>query len=359
MAYLRELPESRNFDIGPDTVEFEAKFFCWEAVNEVDVQLIVTLETPAIYRQLVRQAIKAREVGPGMWMVDVPYGNIDPNRGILENNEPAQFPQPPESPFSPLGGPNGATFSFDTTGENVHITQSKRTVSKSTNSQSGTAQIDNNLAIGLSADRVEGCDILGKKFEFTLDLNYRDLSMAYLLALYHLTGTVNYGQRFAGFEKGEVLYMGATGRFTIDNRWTLTHRFSANPNETEIKVNGGMLPTVGVEAPVVAGGVITVPAKRGWDYLWYEYTSAKVGTRMLQIPIAAYVEEVYDTGDFSILPGGAERLKKLLGNWQALGLGGLSSAIRSKVRYKGSIGGQGQGTIVEWKWSDPNLPDNP
>jgi hypothetical protein len=358
MAFIRDLPEARNFNIGPDTIGFDAEFFVWDALNEIDVQNTVAIHTPPIYLSLIRQKINAKEIGPGMWMVKVPYGTRDPSTGVGTQGQATPFPQPPGG-NSPLNNGTGPTIGFDTAGEMLHITQSLNTRSKSTVQQSGTATIDTNKAINVSADRVEGCDIYGAKLEFTVEIPLPFVSLAYIIALYQLTGCVNYRQRFNGFDLGEVLYMGASGRYTIENRWVLSHRYAMNPNRRNIRLTGASLPTGGVVGTPDGTGVITVPFKAGWDYMWCEYVSAKVGNRMMQVPSAAYVEEVYPTGDFSIVTGGPIRLQQLMGpNGDIQNIVDLSKRIGEKIRHESSNVASA-GTLVEWKWSDPNLPDNP
>lgn len=46
---------------------------------------------------------------------------------------------------------------------------------------------------------------------------------------------------------------------------------------------------------------MTVAQKRGWDYLWVRFGEKAVQGVLLKVPIAAYVERVYEDGDFSQL----------------------------------------------------------
>ena len=50
-------------------------------------------------------------------------------------------------------------------------------------------------------------------------------------------------------------------------------------------------------------GDITVPAKGGWEYLWVLYEDQEDATakRIVKRPIAAYVEQVRESGNFSLL----------------------------------------------------------
>ena len=50
-------------------------------------------------------------------------------------------------------------------------------------------------------------------------------------------------------------------------------------------------------------GPITGIAKKGWEYMWVRYADSEdtVAKAIVKKPIAAYIEKVYDEGDFSLL----------------------------------------------------------
>jgi hypothetical protein len=81
-----------------------------------------------------------------------------------------------------------------------------------------------------------------------------------------------------------VLFLGASGAKRGEEDWEITFRFAASPNMTGLQI-----------------GDITGINKKGWEYLWVRYAddedaNAKV---LIKKPIAAYVEKVYEDGDFS------------------------------------------------------------
>ena len=45
---------------------------------------------------------------------------------------------------------------------------------------------------------------------------------------------------------------------------------------------------------------ITVSAKKGWEYLWVKYSETEdtAAKSLVQRPVAAYVEKVYEQADF-------------------------------------------------------------
>lgn len=355
MALIRELPVTEGFEVSSESISFDAEFFVWDVIGGVlEVEQTVFLYAPLVLFQLVRGKITCKEMGPGMWHAAVHYQNLDPNRAV--GIEPAK-PEPPDANAA-VNGPNGPKFGFDTTGGTRHAVQSNTTRGMYTNQSSDINVIapDNNNAIGVSGESVQGVDIPDRKFEWTLEIPFPYVSIAYIIGLYHITGTVNYGQRFAGFDKGELMFLGASGSYTANDAWVINHRFAVSPNRTDIQVNGAVMPTPGSGGVPVSGGIIKVPFKAGWDYLWFAYVKAKVGNRILQIPSAAYVEVVHDTGDFQILTGGPGTLEQILGpDAQGPGFfGQMSKLIQKKLRFRDPS--QLPGTVVEWKWSDPNLP---
>ena len=182
------------------------------------------------------------------------------------------------------------TYSFDSTGGTQHITQSENTA-VTVNIPANA--IDYDGAIGVTDNAVQGVDIIvpGYKFAKTVSKDNADLTPEYLVSLARLTGRIN-DAPFLGFEAGEVLFLGATGSIqqvngvNVEGRSDITMQFSASPNREDFTV-----------------GSITVPRKGGWDYMWvrYEYDDTDASKKLIQKPIAVYIEEVYLKGSFSIL----------------------------------------------------------
>ena len=108
MALIRELPNTRDFDISVDGASFDAEFFVWEAINEVDVELTVFAYAPLFYLGLTRGKLKSREVAPGMWMCSLNYSTLSPQQATGQDPPQPQIPQP-ENVIGP-------EFGFDTTG---------------------------------------------------------------------------------------------------------------------------------------------------------------------------------------------------------------------------------------------------
>jgi len=268
MATLTENIESREWSFGPKkTVTMH-----YTLVGTADdVAMRTELETvlASTYDGLKRDEIRMEPVvvdtvaDTGTYTVEVRYVEFPP----------LTWPSTGES-----------SFSFDTGGGTQHITQSRSTISKT--AASGTAP-DFMGAINVSKDSVNGVDITVPVYNFseTHYVDDNDVDQSYKIALFNLTGKMN-NAAFRGFASGEVLFLGASGSMRGSGDWEITFKFAASPNMTSIPV-----------------GSITVPSKLGWDYLWVRYKDEVDATAKaaVQVPAAAYVERVYDFGDFSAL----------------------------------------------------------
>ena len=176
-----------------------------------------------------------------------------------------------------------STYSFDTTGGTQRITQSLQTI----NRYGPAASADLGGAIGFDGEKVQGADITVPVFSFqeTHYLANSTVDNTFKGKVFSLTGKVNNGS-FKGMAAGECLFLGASGTKRGEEDWEITFRFAGSPNKTGLTV-----------------GDITGIDKKGWEYLWVQYGDAVDATvnRLIQKPVAVYVEKVYDTGDFSEL----------------------------------------------------------
>ncbi len=225
--------------------------------NDLQVRSLVAATAPDTYLELVRHSFSIETVGAGIWECKVRY---------VEFSSESQF-------------------TFDTAGGTQHITQARENVQRV--AAPGFDAPNFYGAIGVNADRVDGTDVTVPIFSFTETHYIRNhlITGAYKLALFQLTGRANDGG-FKGFAKGEVLFLGASGSKRGFDDWEITFRFAASPNAVGLTI-----------------GSITGINKEGWHYLWVRFvddedTAAKA---LIKRPVAAYVERVYDYGDFSLL----------------------------------------------------------
>jgi len=178
-----------------------------------------------------------------------------------------------------------SVFSFDTGGGTQHITQSLATIA--THAAPGETAPDFGGAIGVTHDNVEGVDITIPVYNFseTHYLSDGRVDQGYKLTLFRATGKVNDAD-FRGLDAGECLFLGASGSQRDGEDWEITFRFAASPNVDKLSL-GGLGPI----------------AKKGWEYLWVRYEDSEdaAAHTIVKRPLAAYVEQVYQSADFSQL----------------------------------------------------------
>lgn len=255
--------ESRKSTKG-DSPSAELAFTVRGTADDLAARAAAEGASPATYDTLPRQSVSVEPVGQDLWEAVVRYGR---------------------SSGGSLPAPGESVFSFDTGGGTQHITQSKQTVSS--HAAPGTTAPDFKGAIGVTADGVEGVNITVPVYQFSETHYFPNsaVSQAYKGTLFNLTGKVNAGG-FRGFAQGEVLFLGASGSrrgSNPDDDWEISFRFAASPNATNLSVG-----------PI--GGI----AKKGWEYLWARYADQEdpASHAIVKRPVAAYVERVYDEGDF-------------------------------------------------------------
>lgn len=144
----------------------------------------------------------------------------------------------------------------------------------------GTAT-DTNSAIGVTLDSVEGTEIVVPKFEFTWARQVFPVNLPYLRKLRGIVGKTN-NAKWRGFERGELLYLGASGSAAPGNVWKVNHKFACGENLYAVRVTPSLI----------------MPFKRAWDYLWCTYGYRATNEGRYQVPTAAYVEKVYHEADF-------------------------------------------------------------
>jgi len=222
--------------------------------DDLEVRATIEGNVPDTYAELPIQDYDFRPLGNGIWEVSVHYG--------LKKQT------------------NQSSFSFDTGGGTAHITNSIVTVGR----YPGNAP-DCQGAIGISGDSVEGVDITVPVYNFseTHYLPAAYIDGAYKATLFALTGKVNVAT-FKGFAAGEVLFLGASGSQRGHDDWEISYKFAASPNMIGLSV-----------------GSLTGIAKGGWHHLWVLYSSVVDQYTLIKRPVAAYVEQVYWPGDFSLL----------------------------------------------------------
>jgi hypothetical protein len=296
-AELHELWDSRAFEVTDRGAGVTRRWMSRGSTDETEIYVAALAANAVVFDGLVRQEVRTTVLGGGVAIVEVRYGVLDANGAVGQT--PGAMTAPTDT--TPLGRGQvggagvGGNLSFDITAQTVHITQSRETRYRRAPADGAGAGVgtapNTEKAIGITKDAIEGCDILGPKLEWSVVAHRANVFLPYLRTIRSTVGKTN-NAAFYGFDRGEVLYLGASGQPSPDGqgpKWTVTHKFAAGENELNVAVGNG----------------ITVPDKRAWEYLWVAYEEKKVGNLTLPVPAAAYVEVVYAEANFANLQIGA------------------------------------------------------
>lgn len=177
--------------------------------------------------------------------------------------------------------------SFDTAGGTVHITGSKETVGKYPIADNPP---DMGGAIGVNGDDVDGTDIIVPALKLTVSFRHPQgvININQVKSMARHTAYVN-DDEFLTFAPGEVLFLGASGKWGPQTETTLQYQFACSEN-----AEGDKKLTFGAIANVV---------KQGHDYCWIRFKDDVVDNKPVKVPKYAYVERVYSRIAFAPLFG--------------------------------------------------------
>lgn len=284
-----EMFDSRKVDLQYDSQSAVLEFFLKGTTEEEDARIAFLDYIPTTFVTLVLDNVQTSCIGGDFWRATANYRPIA--TAIVDGGlgDPGD---PPPAQGDPGGVPSysatdalGPEFAFDISGVQEHITQSWATFIRA--KRGGGAAPDNKNAIGVTADgEIAGCDKLSPHFEYSMTVTVGFVTLTYLGTIYNLVGTTN-AATFHGFGAGQVLLTGVSGQSKDTNKYSLTFKFAVRPNETDIDICGD--------------GTLVIPLKYGWQYLWVSYKDVVDSGVLFKQPDAAYVEDIYKDGDFSLL----------------------------------------------------------
>ncbi len=229
--------------------------------DDLDVKAAVVLSSPLTYDGLRRRSLSHQQIGPALWESVVHYVDPDREKDELE-----------------------LRFSFDTGGGTAHASHSRQTISRTP--APGKTAPDFQGAINVNGDNVDGVDLTipALRLDVKVKMPKATITLAYIQQLYKLTGKTN-NDAWKGFATGELLFLGAQGEEATNSDPEISFAFLASENANNISV-----------------GNITVPAKKGHEFLWVYFAPEIDGAanKLTQRPLAAYVERVYEAGDYSL-----------------------------------------------------------
>ena len=286
ITVFREQRESRPFNVGAGVATATLKYMALRSDNEGEVLQAIRDNAPLLFSGLYRMSAKATPEGGGVWSCEVEYGlpTDGSSRSELPTpaTDPGGGPEPPAQPEPDQYAPIGPEFSFSTTGGTRKITQSLATISST--AVAPNVAPDFKGAINATSEGVEGCEVTTQAFEWSVTRQFAECTLAYKNRLAQMTGTTN-NDTFYGYARGELLFLGAEGQCKTGGAWSVTFKFAARKNRTDVPCGGGIF------APLV----------RGWHYLWVAYKKDTSNGRTINVPLAAYVEQVYEEKLFTLL----------------------------------------------------------
>ena len=260
---------SRRIEQGPDGDRATFLYFIRGTNNELSVVTTLLEHAPVVWESLLRSSYVAEQVGDKLWTVDLLYEDE-------ASQQKRSQKKPPET--------GSSSYSFDTSGGTVKVTQSLETLRK----YPPETAPDHGGAIGVGLDgQPEGVEIPvpAMKFSETHYLPASMVTLAYINTLYRLTGKVN-NAVFRQFAPGELRFRGASGRRRGLGDYEVEYSFDASENVTGLSV-----------------GDFTDIEKEGWSYLWTYYGREidQDAHAVLTKPKAIYIERVHQYADFSAL----------------------------------------------------------
>lgn len=248
--------------VASDSSSVESDYTITGTNDEFVAQVDLDAATALLVFGLIKKEVTIEErIGENAWLGRVKWGAFEPDDA------------------------GDSSFSFDTGGGVIHRSHSIATLSKTP--APGLTAPDFEGAIGVTDTGVEGVDVQAPAYNFeeTHFLDVAVITAAYKMTLFALTGGMN-NALFKGFAAGECQFKGAAGSLRDYTTWEINYKFAGSPNASNFAV-----------------GPITVPLKRGWDYLWVRYreTEDAAAGHLAQRPIAAYVEQVVPLVNLGLL----------------------------------------------------------
>jgi len=239
-----------------------------------DIKTAILAKAPALFSangiDLVLDDISKTQIGPEFWAAEVSY--IDPEK--QEDKEKR--------------AENTLVASWDTTGGTQHISTSLETRGSARRSLSHDPPENFGKAIEVTENGVNGTDVVVPLLRLELEYKFPNASVtdAYIRKLRDLTGTTNNGT-FKGWEQGDLLFLGSSGRQATKGGITARFIFAAGK---AITGSFGYYDEAGDPADLT---------KRAHDHLWYYFAREAGDESIVQRPKWLYIERVYEETDFA------------------------------------------------------------
>ncbi len=209
----------------------------------------------------------------GKYRVDVNFSHVDN----------------PQNEDDQLQNPGDSEEAFDFAGANVNI---KRALAQEQYNKTGkTAPNYTSAASGrpvnVVGSDVQGVDVLAPSgtWRETHLIDSATVDDAWLTDRYDLIGKVN-DSTFRSFDAEEALFTRISGTRQGTGTWRVSYEFAINKADSVLDPND------------------TPRARLGWRYAWnlFETGADAANSRIREESLSTLIAQIYDLGDFSILP---------------------------------------------------------
>lgn len=291
MANYHELRGSRDLVVNRTSATSEWRYMVRQAADEDEAYELIADMSPDSYQPstisapLQRDKIEVEDLGAGVFSVVVSYTTNKPTENEQAGTTPDQTTEggsPAEGQGNTMGDTNpdvtlGRNWSYSISPQTTRITNGLSLISAT--APAGQTAPDYGTMINASPEGIGGTDIFIPEGSINISETVPNMTVGRFIKLCWLACKMNFAA-WAGFGPRELLYMGSQiAEADANGKRKLNHELKYSPTYKNIVVSSD----------------ITVPIKRGWDYLWILYGQVKdSGSNLtIQKPIAAYVVKVY------------------------------------------------------------------
>lgn len=304
---LLELKGSGDFTAGAGSVDGQGLGIVLDAEDQDEAYALAEEFFPPVIAGIPRGSIGVKELGGGVYSIEVGYRNAIPNENPATAGDTPAGTRPPGT-----GGDNAKQLTRDMTFSTGGATR-KRLLSIKTRHKLAPANEqapDFGGLIGVTKDgKVEGCEVIAPMCDFTITKRFPHLTLGWFRNMMDLIACTN-KDAWLGMNGGEVLFKGCDGNYKDGDAtpWTVTGKFGYSRNYAR-----------GENAfidEMLTIGAIQIPDIRGWEHLWVVYKPKIEGVTipnpnpppatvtlevLVDYPRWAYVEVVYNEGNLSTL----------------------------------------------------------
>lgn len=248
----------------------EIKYLATNVTSKAAAIAAVFSDAPESYGGgLVRKSVRVDSYKDGVMELSAVYGGSSGGGGGLSGDD--------------------VQVSFDTSGGtrrvNIALSETCYDVEQGGHSSMSNPVINWNGKTGAES-KVDGVDVpsANPRLTFSKLFSASSLTTSYQRKLMQLTGTVN-NKKWRGWEKGELLFLGANYSGKTEGSVQVTFSFQVMPNESNAKIAGH-----------------SIGKKEGWQYVWTRSRTVKGSDDAPEVKVThIYKADVLKKSNFSEL----------------------------------------------------------